>query len=119
MKHRYGEGYVFPRGGKRNKYGKLKTGSWWICYFRNGVMHRESGHTLVKTQAYALLKQRNAEIVTGVFVSTKDLRITVDDLYQGLLWSYRDKANLRKITQYWQDRNIPRSQEDSRSSLAG
>jgi len=71
MKHRYGEGYVFPRGGKPDQYGKLKTGSWWICYFRSGVMHRESAHTLVKTQAYALLKRRSAEIVTGFFVARK------------------------------------------------
>jgi hypothetical protein len=78
MRARYGEGSIYPRGGTPDKYGKLKSGTWWICYFRNGVMHRESAHTLNKTQAQALLKKRSAEIVTGVFVTPKDQRITVD-----------------------------------------
>jgi len=107
MRGRYGEGSIFPRGGKPDENGKLKTGSWWICYSRNGVMHRESAQTLVKAEARALLKRRSAEIVTGVFIPPKDQRITVDDIYQLLLDDYKSKhrASLEGTQQRWEWQN--------------
>lgn len=98
-------GCVFARGELGNK-GKLKTGSWWIRYYRNGQAFSESAHTLVKAQADALLKKRIGEIASGDFVTPSDRRVTVEQVYQLLLDDYKmnDKATLDWAEWRWKNR---------------
>jgi integrase len=99
-------GSVFARGGKPDKQGKLKTGSWHIRYYRNGVAYQESASTRVKNKAESLLKHRIGELASGAFVIPSDRRVTVADVYQLLLDDYtmNDKASIQWAQGRWNGR---------------
>jgi len=92
VKHR-GMGCVFPRGGKPDEKGRLRTGSWWIRYYRNGKGYSESADTLVKAQAESLLKKRIGQIGIGEFIPPSDRRITIGELVTDLIKWYRTERN--------------------------
>jgi len=103
VKHR-GMGCVFARGGKPDDKGRLKTGSWWIKYYRNGKAYPESAGSLVKADAQALLKRRIGEIVSGKFITPTDRRVSVAEIYRLLLDDYEmnDRASLEGAEQRWE-----------------
>jgi hypothetical protein len=104
VKHR-GIGCVFARGELDDK-GRLKSGSWWIRYYKNAKAFSESAHTLVKAQAEALLKKRIGEIASGDFVTPTDRRVTIEQVYQLLLDDYKmnDRATLEWAQRRWNKR---------------
>jgi integrase len=86
---------------------ELRGTRLWIHYYKNGKKFSESTGSDKITRAQAMLRKRLGEIAVGEFVTPADRRVTVDELYEGLLWDYRDKANLHKITEYWQNPKHP------------
>src|SRR5215469_14489865 len=88
-----GMGSILSRGGKPDKNGKLKTGSWWIKYYLNGKPYYESAGSQVKSVAEALLKKRIGEIGTDQFSPPSSRKIKVDDLVSDLIVWYRTVRN--------------------------
>jgi integrase len=104
-----GAGCVFLRGGKRDQKGKRIGGVLWIRYYRNGKPYSESAHTTVKTQAETLLKKRMAEIANEQFMSPKDRRVTVAEIYRLILDDYQmnNRASHGGAEQRWNKRLKP------------
>lgn len=96
---------------KRRDYGSgsysMRGGRVWIHYYKDGVRHSESTGSDNVTHAKAMLKQRLAAIASGEFMSVRDRRITVDEIFQLVIDDYRmnDKSSLKKIEQSWQWQN--------------
>jgi integrase len=105
MKHR-GMGSVFARGELDDKH-KLKTGSWWIRYYRHGKGFSESAHSRIKAHAEALLKKRIGELATGDFVTPTDRRVTVAEVYQLLLDDYKMNGKTTWAQGRWNKRLQP------------
>lgn len=105
MSTHYGQGRVFPRGGKPDARGKLKTGRWWIKYYRNGQEFAESSGSNIKADAEALLKKRIGEIANGDFIKPVDRRVTVEEIYRLVLNDYKvnHPASYEGAEQRWQN----------------
>ena len=84
-----GTGSVY-RPTYRNKQTGLKEVSavWWLSYYVGGQKRRESSHLTNKTQATALLKMRNGEVVTGRLKSVDIQKTTFSDLAERVRSSY-------------------------------
>src|SRR5262245_12767506 len=89
MKHR-GMGSIFPRGGKPDKNGKLKTGSWYVRYYRNGIAYQETANSTIKADAEALLKKRIGEISLGQFIPPSDRKVRVEEPVADMILWQRD-----------------------------
>lgn len=76
-----GTGSIFKQNGSR---------FWWVCYYVNGKPVRESCGSEKITDAQNLLKEKNGQVVSGNFVSTKVQRITVAELFEAVLTDYRN-----------------------------
>jgi hypothetical protein len=105
MKHR-GMGSIFARGGTPDDKGRLKTGAWWIRYYRNGKGFSESSGNQIKAKAEAMLKKRIGELANEEFISPSDRRVTVAQVYQLLLDNYEmnGKATLQWAKWRWEGR---------------
>src|SRR5437879_6201012 len=82
-----------PRLGSIYQRGNI----WWVKYYRNGQVFRESSERSEYADAEDLLKKRNGEIVTGRFAGLTPERITVGTLFENLLDNYRlkERGSLR------------------------
>jgi integrase len=109
MSTHYGQGRVFARGGTPDKKGKLKTGRWWIKYYRNGEEFAESCGSAIKADAEALLKRRIGEIAGDAFIKPADRRVTVEEIYKLLLNDYKAShpASYEGAEQRWQHPEHP------------
>jgi integrase len=79
-------------------------GIWYLKYYRNGAAVRESSHSEKQKVAEKLLARRLAEISTDTYIEPADRKVTVDDLYAGLLADYKNNemASLEGAQQRWQ-----------------
>jgi integrase len=95
MKRPRGTGSVFQFKG---------CGIWYVKYYRGGAAVRESSHSEKQKVAEKLLARRLAEISTDTYIEPADRKVTIDELYSGLLADYRnnDMASLEGAEQRWQ-----------------
>ena len=67
---------------------------YWIAYYRNGRLFRESSRSSIEREAKDLLKLREGEVVSGEFAGLKPQRVRFDELADDLVNEY--KVNNRK-----------------------
>jgi integrase len=80
-------GHIYQRT-KKLKNGTMKTlPTWWIAYYYEGRLMRESSKSVKLSDAEALLLQRRAEILEGI-VMTDVRNVTVAELLDALLLDY-------------------------------
>ena len=79
-------------------------GIWYVKYYRGGAAVRESSHSNKQKIAEKLLAKRLAEISTDTYIEPADRKISVDELYSGLLADYENNemASLEGAEQRWQ-----------------
>ena len=93
VKRSWGSGSLFQRGT-----------TWWIAYWLNGRLYRESAGTDVKQKAQNLLKDRLMGIHGGTF--DPDCRnTTVADLYEILHNDYtiNQKSSIEEVARNWKN----------------
>jgi len=62
-------------------YQRSDSRFWWMSYTMNGEQHQESTKTAIKELAIKIIKQRESEIVLGLFkVGWAGERMTFDQL---------------------------------------
>jgi hypothetical protein len=66
---------------------------WWLRYYRNGRLLRESSGTTDEAKAEKILKKRVAQVTTGTHPGLEIERVKVDDLIQDLATDYRVNAH--------------------------
>jgi len=91
-----------PRGSGRIYQQKQST-IWWIQFYRNGKMYRESTGTSDKRKATKILGRRLAEVSTGTFVGPDVERVRIAELAEDFLRDYRinGKASLDDAEARW------------------
>lgn len=78
-----------PRRGTGSLYRRPDSSVYWMAYYRNGKLYRESCKTDNEKKAVRMLQQRMAQIYTSTFVGPKAERVRVQDLAEDLLRDYR------------------------------
>jgi len=93
MKRPWGTGSYFK---------KPKSRFWWIAYYRNGKLFRQSAHTTDERTARRFLQRRLAEAASEDFVAPRTARVKVEELAADFLRDYKiaerksiDDANAR------------------------
>ncbi len=76
---------------------------WWVKYYRNGKCFRESSKSKSRSDGKQLLRKREGEITTGVFLGLETERVRFEELAQDLLNEYQ--TNNRKSL-VWLKRRI-------------
>src|SRR5229473_578892 len=76
---------------------------WWVKYYRNGKCFRESSKSQRRSDGKRLLRKREGEITTGVFLGLETERVRFEELTQDLLNEYQ--TNNRKSL-VWLKRRI-------------
>src|SRR5215510_1651336 len=76
--HTYGMGQIYQRGR-----------IWWVRYYRNGQLFRESSHSGKEADAKKLLKKRLGEIALGRFAGPRAEKVLLSELAEDLLTDYR------------------------------
>src|SRR5262249_7644367 len=79
--HTYGMGHIYLRGR-----------IWWIRYYHNGQLFRESSQSEKEADAKKLLKKRLGEIALGRFAGPKVEKVTFAELAEDFLTDYRIKT---------------------------
>jgi integrase len=83
----------------------LQKGStiWWIQFYRNGKMFRESTATSDKRKATRILARRLGEVASGTFVGPKVERVRISELAKDFLRDYRinSKASIDDAEARW------------------
>ncbi len=77
-------GYLYKRGD-----------IWWMKYYRNGRMYRESTKESREEAAKGVLKRTEGDIARGLAITPKIGRVTVEEILEGVT---RDCALNRKKT---------------------
>ena len=62
---------------------------WWIKYYRNGRMMRESCHSNRETDAKKILAMRDGDIARGIPVTPRLMRVTVGELLEDVKNDYK------------------------------
>lgn len=93
----------------------LRSKTWWVCYYVNGVEHRESARQPDEgfrdgslTDAKKLLKKRMGEQHSGQYVPPDAKRLTVGELRDLYLAHYERKGLRSKETAAYRFRNLVR-----------
>src|SRR5215471_21440476 len=74
----------------KDKDGTVHESSiWWIKYYRDGKLIRESSESEKESEAKKLLKLREGDVARGIPVAAKYTRITIDELLTDLETEYR------------------------------
>jgi len=68
---------------------RLRGRIWWVGYYAGGEQQWESTHSTDEKDADALLEKRYIELKTGTYVEPSADRVTVSELFDGLLRDYR------------------------------
>ena len=71
--------------GSLYKRGKI----WWIKYYRNGRMMRESSHSNREASAKRILAMREGDIARGIPVTPRLMRVTVAELLEDVKDDYK------------------------------
>src|SRR4029077_331603 len=82
-----------PRG-TGSVYQQQGSANWWIQYYRNGKVYRQSARTPKRREAEKLLQKKLGEIATHNFIEPRSEKILVKELADDLLREY--KINNRK-----------------------
>ena len=82
-----------PRG-TGSVYQQQRSANWWIQYYRNGKVYRQSAGTPKRREAEKLLQKKLGEIATHNFIEPRSEKILVKELADDLLREY--KINNRK-----------------------
>jgi integrase len=80
-----------PRG-SGSIFKQLGSRFWWIAYYHNGRVVRESSHSEKLTDAQNLLKKRSGEAESGNLIAPKVQRVTVAELFDAVLVDYRNNG---------------------------
>jgi integrase len=80
-----------PRG-TGSIYQQKGSANWWIQYYRNGKVYRQSAGTPKRRKAEQLLQKKLAEVANHSFIDPKAERTLVKDLAEDLLRDYRINA---------------------------
>src|SRR6266702_86985 len=67
---------------------------WWVKYYRKGKCFRESSKSKSRSDGKRLLRKREGEITTGVFLGLETERVRFEELAKDLLKEYQ--INKRK-----------------------
>jgi integrase len=62
---------------------------WWIKYYRNGKVYRESSGSTKEADAQKKLRQRLGEVATGNFIGPDVEKVTVAELADDVVIDYR------------------------------
>jgi hypothetical protein len=62
---------------------------WWIKYYRNGRMMRESSHSNREASAKRILAMREGDIAHGIPVTPRLMRVTVAELLEDVKNDYK------------------------------
>jgi hypothetical protein len=88
-----GTGCVYQREGSSN---------WWIQYYRNGKVYRQSASTTKRGKAEQMLQRKLAEVVNHTFIDPKSER-TLVKLAEDFLRDYRinGRKSLADVEARW------------------
>jgi len=70
-----------------------RSSTWWIQYSVRGKVIRESSHSSERKVALKLLKQRNGESARGRVLGSVAEKVTLAEMKEALLTSYRLEGN--------------------------
>lgn len=84
-------------------YQQKGSSNWWIQYYRNGKVYRQSAGTPKRRKAEQLLQRKLAEIANHSFIDPKSERTLVKELGEGLLRDYRinGRKSLSDVEARW------------------
>jgi integrase len=89
-----GTGCVYQRSGSSN---------WWIQFYRNGKVYRQSAGTTKRRKAEQMLQRKLAEVANHTFIDPKSERTLVKELAEDFLRDYRinGRKSLADVEARW------------------
>ena len=75
--------------GEGSVYRKPDSAYWWLGYSANGKRVRESAHTMSRTEALKMLRERLHAVTAGTYTGRDAERLTFDAIAEGLRNRYR------------------------------
>ena len=98
-----------PRG-TGSIYQQQGSANWWLQYYRNGKVYRQSAGTTNRRKAERLLQRKIGEIATGNFLEPAAERTLVKQLAADLLTEYEANArhSLVNVRRNWAKHLAPR-----------
>jgi len=98
-----------PRG-TGSIYQQRGSGNWWLQYYRNGKVYRQSAGTTNRRKAERLLQRKIGEIATGNFLEPAAEKTLVKELAADLLTEYEANArhSLVNVRRNWDKHLAPR-----------
>ncbi len=108
-----------PRG-TGSIYQQKGSSNWWIQYYRNGKVYRQSAGTRKRREAEKLLQRKLGEISTHTFIEPKSEKVLVKELAEDLLREYRinDRKSLDDLETRW-EKHLSAEFGDLRASHVG
>ena len=108
-----------PRG-TGSIYQQKGSSNWWIQYYRNGKVYRQSAGTTNRRKAEKLLQQKLAEIANHTFIDPKAERTLVKELAEDFLRDYRinGRKSLSDVEARWR-LHLSKEFADLRASNVG
>jgi len=97
-----------PRG-TGSIYQQKESSNWWIRYYRNGKVYRQSAGTNSRRKAERLLQRKIGEIATGNFLEPASDKTLVKELAADLLTEYEANArhSLVNVRRNWNKHLAP------------
>src|SRR5215469_17863032 len=91
-----------PRG-TGTIYQQRESSNWWVQYYRNGKVYRQSAGTTSRRKAERLLQRKIGEIATGNFLEPAAEKTLVKELAADLLTEYEANArhSLVNVRRNW------------------
>src|SRR5215470_15374128 len=98
-----------PRG-TGSIYQQKESSNWWIRYYRNRKVYRQSAGTTSRRKAERLLQRKIGEIATGNFLEPASDKTLVKELAADLLTEYEANArhSLVNVRRNWAKHLAPR-----------
>jgi integrase len=84
-------------------YQQKGSSNWWIQYYRNGKVYRQSAGTSKRRKAAQMLQRKLAEIANHTFIDPKSERTLVKELAEDFLRDYRinGRKSLSDVEARW------------------
>jgi integrase len=98
-----------PRG-TGSLYQQKGSSNWWLQYYRNGRVYRQSAGTTNRRKAERLLQRKIGEIATGNFLEPAAEKTLLKELAADLLTEYEANArhSLVNVRRNWEKHLAPR-----------
>jgi integrase len=98
-----------PRG-TGSIYQQKGSANWWIQYYRNGKVYRQSAGTTNRRKAERILQRKIGEIATGNFLEPAAEKTLVRELAADLLTEYEanSRQSLTNVRRNWKNHLAPR-----------